>query len=193
MTSSANFNRQSYVPYHSLSIATCTCSQYSIAFFNTILPHRLSNANSHRYARNVPAMSAGKELGGYCMKACDAIMSKCLWWLAMNGEAHNFVYWNWLMMSSRAKRIGRRVMCLHRSSVLFAKLRLMHKTLEIQMHVDFCWSVVMYTPHIAWLWDINVCHIFYNIFFNNFCKMCYAPPPKKPSKLCDIICQSSVS
>ena len=34
---SANFNRQSYVPYHSLSIATCTCSQFSIAFFNTIL------------------------------------------------------------------------------------------------------------------------------------------------------------
>ena len=33
----------------------------SIAFFNTILPHSLSNANSHCYARNVPAMSAGKE------------------------------------------------------------------------------------------------------------------------------------
>ena len=57
------------------------------------------------------------------------------------------------------------------------------RSLEIQMHVDFCWSVVMYTPHIAWLWDINVCHIFYNIFFNNFCQTCYAPPPKKPSKL----------
>ena len=51
------------------------------------------------------------------------------------------------------------------------------------MHVDFCWSVVMYTPHIAWLWDINVCHIFYNIFSMIFVKICYAPPPKKPSKL----------
>ena len=28
----------------------------SIAFFNTILPHSLSNANSHCYARNVLAM-----------------------------------------------------------------------------------------------------------------------------------------
>ena len=28
----------------------------SIAFFNTILPHSLSNANSHCYARSVPAM-----------------------------------------------------------------------------------------------------------------------------------------
>ena len=33
----------------------------SIAFFNTILPHSLSNDNSHCYARSVPAMSAGKE------------------------------------------------------------------------------------------------------------------------------------
>ena len=46
-------------------------------------------------------------LRGYCMKASDAIVSKCLWWLTMNGKAHNFVYWNWLMMSSRAKRIRR--------------------------------------------------------------------------------------
>ena len=51
------------------------------------------------------------------------------------------------------------------------------------MHVDFCWSVVMYTPHIAWLWDINVCHIFYNIFSIIIFQICYAPPPKKPSKL----------
>ena len=38
-------------------------------------------------------------------ETCDAIVSKCLWWLTINGKAHNFVYWNWLMMSSRAKMI----------------------------------------------------------------------------------------
>ena len=27
-------------------------------------------------------------LRGYCMKTCDAIVSKCLWWLTMNGKAH---------------------------------------------------------------------------------------------------------
>ena len=41
------------------------------------------------------------------MKTCDAIVSKCLWWLTMNGEALKFVYWNWLMMSTRAKLIRR--------------------------------------------------------------------------------------
>ena len=46
------------------------------------------------------------------------------------------------------------------------------------MHVDFCWSVVMYTPHIAWLWDINVCHIFYNIFSIIFVKCAMLHPLK---------------
>ena len=46
------------------------------------------------------------------------------------------------------------------------------------MHVDFCWSVVMYTPHIAWLWDINVCHIFYNIFSIIFVKSAMLHPLK---------------
>ena len=34
--------------------------------------------------------------------------------------------------------------------------------------LTICWSVVMYTPYIAYLWDINVCHIFYTYFFNTF-------------------------
>ena len=63
MTSSANFNRQSYVPYHSLSIAKYALAHNSIAFFNTILSRSISNANSHCYARNVPAMPTGK--GGW--------------------------------------------------------------------------------------------------------------------------------
>ena len=38
------------------------------------------------------------------MKTCDAIVTKCLWWLTLNGKAHNFVFCNWLVMSSIRKR-----------------------------------------------------------------------------------------
>ena len=60
----------------------------SIAFFNTTLPHSLSNANSHCYARNVPAMPTWK--GGWedivWKPVMQKIVSKCLWWLTMNGK-----------------------------------------------------------------------------------------------------------
>ena len=95
----------------------------SIAFFNTILPHSLSLANRHCYARNIPAMPTGK--GGWkgivWKPECDAIVSKCLWWLTMNGKAHNFVYWNWLMMSSRAKMI--RMIFWRRGLAMSPKIR----------------------------------------------------------------------
>ena len=38
------------------------------------------------------------------------------------------------------------------------------RSYDMQMHVDFCWSVLMYTSHILWLFDVNMCHVFYNIF-----------------------------
>ena len=58
----------------------------SIAFFNTILPHSLSNANSHCYARNVPAMSAGKE-------GWERIVSKSVMqlWAIAYGD------WQWMV------------------------------------------------------------------------------------------------
>ena len=61
------------------------------------------------------------------------------------------------------------------------------------MHVYFCWSVVMYTPHIAWLWNINVCHIFYNIFSIIFIKSAMLHPLNKPSKLRYLDMTSSVN
>ena len=50
---------------------------------------------------NVPAMPTGREDERVLY---DAIVSKCLWWSTMNSKAHNFVFCNWLMMSSQEKK-----------------------------------------------------------------------------------------
>ena len=42
---------------------------------------------------------------GYCMKTGDAIVRTCLWWLTLNGKAHNFVFCIWLVMSSKKNMI----------------------------------------------------------------------------------------
>ena len=60
----------------------------SIAFFNTILPHSLSNANSHCYARNVPAMPTCTWKVGW-----DGIVWKPVMQLWASGSGD----WQWMV------------------------------------------------------------------------------------------------
>ena len=49
------------------------------SYFYTKLTHSLSNANIHCYVRKVPSNAYKKgRLRGYCMKTCDAVVSKCM-------------------------------------------------------------------------------------------------------------------
>ena len=98
------------MPYHSLSIAIHALAHNSIAFFkyNTI-PHTFQNviiiAMSEMFLQCLQEREDERVL--YENLHVDAIVSKCLWRLTMNGKAHNFVFCNWLMMSSPDKMIGR--------------------------------------------------------------------------------------
>ena len=67
--------------------------------------------------------------------------------------------------------------------------------LKVPRNPNACWLLLirMYTPHIAWLWDINVCHIFYNIFSIIIVKSAMLHPLKNlpnSDSWDDIICQS---
>ena len=71
MASPANYKIQSYVPYHSMSITTGTCSQLHHRFsYNTILPFFYCG-----YCWNISDIT-GCEVVLY--EKCDAIVSTCI-------------------------------------------------------------------------------------------------------------------
>ena len=107
---SISINHSNCLPYSGIGSCDMHLLTKAGTAFNTILPHSHWNwmNSSLICSEYVPAMPPGKEGSlGIVWKPVLRFSKNYLSWLAMNGEAHNFVYWNWLMMSSSAKRILR--------------------------------------------------------------------------------------